>query len=1183
VTPGGSDGSDLIITVGGDLTPLESALAGIPEAFAGVTSEIEDAFGGLNTVTSDLQNLANAAGEAVAPVETLAEQLDLFGDVPLTTLPEVGQQLEMFATYAGDAASGANTFNNSLNQLPAAESNANSSLLELAASFYLLQQAFQIIKGAIDDLVEAYGNLEKAQLALGSILKDQSAADAAIASTKQLADSLGLAQDSALSAQQKLAAMGIALKDIPGDLTAIADGAAAMNTNFDTAAQRFDQIVNSGTLMARSLTSIGLNVNDVASAMGVLGVPVATLNTAFKDMDEAQRAAILSMAELTKNAGDAAKAASGVAGAWNTVKNAWESALQEMGKQTNGFQGLAEVISVSIKAIETVFSALMIVVNEVSNGIALAINDTITSLKTVANVVADVVAGNFARIPADIKAGTDQIDANFKLFQANAVAGWQNFSGGVAAAWGSAATTVAASTEAVLTPMQAAGSYAQRLATEFVAVARGFASGKLTASEYTAALEALNKAQMDANNGLQNAGTALLMIQNAFRQMNVAVANAATNVAATAAAVDAGTASWTQYVSALNALNTAQMAASGGLQDLGTAIDLADVALEKAAIDLVNAQTNLKAVNIAVENGTAGFLQHVAAVNAVQQAYLKLGAGIMDASTAFQQAIDNQQLANISFVNLTIQVDAAYAAWKQTGQGLQQYLDLVAKLPGANQNASNGLIDQATALEMVTADQIKLNNAMVNANTMLAAAGAALDKGSINLNQYEKYVTAAKAAQDALNGSTKDAAESGTVAAAAITKVGTAAQGAASATVPLINDMFKLNGTWVDMTGVAEDLVTQMQKINGTWVDMSATTGSVVDGMEKINGTWVDMNSGASSAATDLQVVNGQLVNIAGSAPGAAAGLNAVAAAAKNVGGSGGIGGIGGSASAATGQVKTLADEINAMDKAAVDAFDSLNGASLSLTLGANSLISRANPSSYESEGGLGNSMPLLPGQQPYNTTQEIINSTATMGTVVKAAAAAVTDLTTAVTAATPVVVTNYNEFGQLTDAAGHVISTLQPLATAAINVTGAYDDMSTAVTAAVSATDASTAAINALNTGAMAAATSIAMIGTATDPFVAYLTGIGHILGVGGSQGTPVIGPLNTPYVVPTGGANGGVGGPNSALNPGTYTSHPINLNVNLSGSVLTGANGMQQLQQQLSVGMVNQLARMGIRMTRG
>jgi trimeric autotransporter adhesin len=756
----------------------------------------------------------------------------------------------------------------------------------------------------------------------------------------------------------------------------------------------------------------------------------------------------------------------------------------------------------------------------------------------------------------------------------------------------------------ILIGFQTAATNAVTTAQNFQLVSNAFGLGRATVTQYTTALTQMVKAQEDANGGLISASNAVLVVQNAFRELQVASTNAATNVAATAAAVDAGTASWTQYVSALNALNAAQIAANGGLQDLGTAIALADVALQTVAIDLVNAQTNLKAVDIAAQNGTASFLQHVAAVNAVQAVYQKLGYGIMDAATAFQQAIDNQQLATVSFINLTQQVNSAYAAWKQTGQGLLEYLDLVAKLPGANEAANNGLISQDTALQQVQADHIKLANAVTNTNTVLGTAAAQFAKGEISLIEYTKYVNAAKAAQDAFNGSTAAAAATATGAATGITKVASAAQAGAAATQPLVNGMTKINGTWVDMTGTAQDLTTGMQKINGVWVDMAESTGAVSNGMVKFNGTWVDLDSGASTAATDLQQVNGELVDIAAIAPSAAGGLNSVAAAAKNVGGSGGMGGISGigsAAQAATGQVQSLGAELDkvmgdlpgqSLGKSldATDAFDSLNGASMSVNITPNTIMSTA-PEGISPLGAItelptaGNSTLT---QDPFLVNHEILDSTATMSAAVNDAATATTSLTTAVTAATPAVVANYNQFGQLTDAAGHVISTLQPLALAATNATTAVTAAASATTASTAATAASTAAINALNSGAIAAATSIATIGPAAQPFVAALTGIGHILGVGGSQGTPFIGSLNTPYTVPTGGANGGVGGPNSALNYGMQstvggTGPSVNLNVNLSGSVLTGSNGMQQLTQTISAAMINQLARMGIRMTRG
>src|SRR6202044_1428623 len=74
-----------------------------------------------------------------------------------------------------------------------------------------------------------------------------------------------------LTAQQRLVAFGASLEDVPGILGSIADGAATMGTSFDTAANAFERMMEAGTLNAKSLINLGINMQDVAAAMDLEG------------------------------------------------------------------------------------------------------------------------------------------------------------------------------------------------------------------------------------------------------------------------------------------------------------------------------------------------------------------------------------------------------------------------------------------------------------------------------------------------------------------------------------------------------------------------------------------------------------------------------------------------------------------------------------------------------------------------------------------------------------------------------------------------------------------------------------------------------------------------------------------------------------------------------------------------
>lgn len=1173
-------GSDIVITVGGDISPLETALAAVPEAFAGITTQIDDAFAGLGTVTSDLQNLAAAAGEAVAPVQELGEQLGLFAEVPLTTLPEVNEQLSLFATYAGEAAATTETLASasssaaaSVGTLASSEEASAASLVTLVAQLGLAYAAFQIIKGAIESVVEAYGEEQKATLALGALLGDQSQAAAAIDSAKQLADNLGLAQESAFSAQQKLIALGESLQNIPRDLTAIADGAAAMNTSFDTAAQRFDMIVNSGTLMARSLTSIGLNVQDVAKAMDLAGVPASTLTEAFRQLDETQRAAVLSSAELAKNAGLAATAASGVIGTWNQVKNAIGDAEQEIGKAIDGFSGLATVAVGSIRLIAQAFVGLVATVKIAVDAIIAGFQALLIPITAVGQAVSDAFTGKIKEIPSDLQAANHAIEDALKSGWSNIQKDASDAGSSVAAVWGTSMQAVATSTQAGMTQtinaVQAAQGYAEKLATQFGAISQAFAAGKVTAAQYTDALNALNKAQMDANNGLQNAGTALLLVENGYRELGVAATNAYTDLKATVAAVDAGRASWGQYVDALNTLNTAQKAANDGLEELATAANLADAAYTNLAVDYVNALTELEAVNGEVAKGTSGFIQHEAAVNAAQAAYVKLGDGILNANLAFEQALDNQRDANVSFQNLTIQVDAAYAAWRQTGQGLQQYLDLVAKLPGANEAAANGLLNLATAAEMVGAQHKQLENDLANAQTVLNAVQAGVDNGTVSYGQYQKALEAVKTAQEALNGTTQ--------AHTAATQSATAAQSY------FTNSLHGATSAMNDAATVGSTFATSLQYINGQWmqlgghaIDASSATNTFATSLQVVNGQLQNVGTAAATAtstglnpfATELQVINGQFVSLSSSSGAASSAINNVANTAKT----------------AAQAIASLGDELDKTMNAQISDLQ----------------ISLQEGQTYQDRfstpywlGGLGST--LAPGENPIGTTTKIFGGaplggsgkygdqtgTATASTAAAQAASTVSDAM--VTAINEAMAANELEaaaqaqigtdaYQALKASADAAVAAAGAAITAAQGVTNANNAQAVATQAAAASTTMLADTVTSAGSTIQAAATGVAAVTAAVAQFVTPILGPGQ--GVGGDAN---LSQLNTNVPTIGSGTAGGIG---NGLKP--PTSFATSLIVNLNAGTVVGNNGMQQLSTMAANEMVQQLSRLGIRLNR-
>jgi trimeric autotransporter adhesin len=633
----------------------------------------------------------------------------------------------------------------------------------------------------------------------------------------------------------------------------------------------------------------------------------------------------------------------------------------------------------------------------------------------------------------------------------------------------------------------------------FAAVSAGFANGTASLSQYTAALKAMNTAQEDANNGIEQAGTALLLAENDFRLLGVAATNSATALAAVVTAVDAGDASWTQYDAALQQLNKDQMALSGGLQDAAIAEALLEAAFENLGIAVVNANTNVEAATAGLEAGTIGFQQYATVVNNAATAEEKFGNGLLSMNTAIAQAGVNSQQAVIGLANLNTQIQAAYQQWLNTGQGLQQYLDLLQKLPAAAAAAQNGLLTVSQANQIINGQQQTLQNNLANDTLLMNQLGQA---AATNANFAGQYAAAQqKVAQDtaALTGAQATATT-------AINNQNTAQKD--------LNTTMQQTGTVTQATAtIVQNAWTQataavsngLSYVNGQFVDLAQVANASQGPLSLVNGAMVDLTAAGNNAAGGLSLINGQFISLGKNAPGAVTALDNVAAAASNVTSASQT-----AAAAATkvvdafsqltdtlgpagfdSGINTLSADLNKMDTAAVDAFDSLNGATTSVQTTANELFNTA-PQGIFPEGGITGPLPPGATNDPFLTNQQILNSTATIGPggssggltgAVTAATTAITANTTAVTASTAATTTALTA-QQAAAAVTAILTsglTLSEQSLAALNL--AYSQAFGATTDNTTATDANTQATDA-NTAATAATTDSTsdLIGSQTE-----------------------------------------------------------------------------------------------------
>jgi len=408
---------DLIVTVGGDLSPLEEAFGTVAERAAAAAKDIDAALSSVNIGT-----------ELQSGLDELDLSLKGAGDAAVAVQPNLHGAADA-ATALGNAAGGATPHIEDLvpplEHVAEGAHHAESSLVELFKEVGGGILTLEGLKAAAEEAIEAFSKVETARIALTSLTKSAEETDKAIERMEELAKSDGLSFPSLLLAQQKLAFFGLELDKIPPLLQAVAGGATTMGTSLDTAFAMIERMVNTGVIMQRSLTQIGLNIQDIGKAMGQEGATGAEIMKAFKEnTDEQTRALIIQSAE-TEKFGDVEKAFSDdTERSWTRIKNAVHEAWAAIGEALDGFKGLTTVVGTGIKFLEDVALELIGVFKQIANfvvGWGAIMSNAITA---VGKAIVDVVHGDFA------KANQELLDANTR-----GAAYWTNFLDSVKKDW----------------------------------------------------------------------------------------------------------------------------------------------------------------------------------------------------------------------------------------------------------------------------------------------------------------------------------------------------------------------------------------------------------------------------------------------------------------------------------------------------------------------------------------------------------------------------------------------------------------------------------------------------------------------------------------------------------------------------------------------------------------------------
>lgn len=289
---------------------------------------------------SSAQDQAATAGEAIADafnsgVAGVADAADIVTDSLSGIGPaadDAGGSLEGFAGAAGDACEAAET--------------AGSRLTEMAEQMAAVGEALVITEGMRElgsEALTASDSITHAQIALTNLTGSGDTAKETIEALDQLGTSDGLAFPSLLQAGVRMQAILGPGADVVELLKGVADGAAVMGTDIETATTKFDQLATAGTASARTLTALGLSLGSLADAFNATqtgaDATASSVAAMFKALDQQGRIDVLEAA-LSNLGGTAQQVAEQTfGGQWTQLVNEWEAIMVQVG------QALLPVIS----------------------------------------------------------------------------------------------------------------------------------------------------------------------------------------------------------------------------------------------------------------------------------------------------------------------------------------------------------------------------------------------------------------------------------------------------------------------------------------------------------------------------------------------------------------------------------------------------------------------------------------------------------------------------------------------------------------------------------------------------------------------------------------------------------------------------------------------------------------------
>ncbi len=1117
---------DLVLTVGGDISPLEDALSGIPQVATAAAQEIQAAFDAIPSATTEVESSLASLSQGLTEAGNAASQ--------------AAPQLEQIPP--------------ALNDVETAAHGSEEGIKGMAEGLIALGEALVVtdaMKEFGSEALTLYGNTQKAEISLTALSGSAEVSETMISKLKDLAVSDALSFPTLTAAAQKMTALGFSSEETMSALQAAANAAAATGNDVGTVANSIDRMALSGTAAARQLMTLGISTQQLGAAMNVSADQVSA---AFKALDQEDRITAIETA-LTKFGGVAQAQAQGISGQFQILKTQVEFTMEGIGAAlapvASQFTSFVTGLLPGIQALVTGFASLPAPIQEVIIVVAAGI-PIVAGLAVAFGTFGTQMAAALA-VAGPIALAMTALGAAIAAIKVSGVVGdlgtlWADIKEGISQSKGF--FTDLGAVIASLSPSIAKVS--QDIATYFPSW------GEII-SHATMPMNALDDAVKGVDEVLGLVVSHAPSAADAYTKM----ATSANNAAQGAKALIDADAKITQQ---LNDGTAARIAAA-----------VAQEAITKAWSDetvaLVDAEKNLAITQQMYTDNAASAQQYKTALEAVWAAEDKLSneGPVLHANLfTVQQDYIGLQAA---FRNAETYIDLVSKAYMNGQASITQYEDAVTKLKAA-QDALNGSI-AATPMDKVNQQLTTLHQNLDNAKAYLDAVTTAMKTNSdaaLLLAGAQKGVADAEAA---LTGGSQTAATavatSATTIASSAAKVIQVSSDMASSTVQSFTVTADSMGVVVGQTdrlatsttaaaGATSNFVGPIQQVSQAIQILNGTVPTINDNFDATKVTVVGAGDAFSQTAADLLTYINTAQGATTTTNSLTTALDAAAAAATKLGsssgGRGGKGGGGGSsffADAASG-----GESLGSWLDAAMNA--PIGGMSMSLQPGQQYSMPYENKELMPSSGGAGDIGVGGIGASATNETMTYWGNQVTMVTGKLSDASAT--LQTASTALNTAAATQQTAAQTAYDAAKAATIAANATTGAAQTLTTTNDSISAsslnAATLSSNALIGAAAILSQAGTSVSAAATTITSASTSLAVSAAALnTAVQAAVAPASSTFTPfapVLGQL--PGVGPNGGMTGGLNP--AAFNPGyqstvggTGPSAAVNLTVNAPGFI--------------------------------